>query len=41
LRKDIGKNARLRAEDFFSFDEMMRRYISVYREMVALKRKNG
>jgi len=41
LRKDIGKNARLRVEDFFSFDEMMRRYISVYREMVALKRKNG
>lgn len=41
LREEIGRNARKRVEESFTFDRMMKEYISVYKKTVALKTKNG
>lgn len=40
-REEMGRNAKKRAEESFSFDGMMEAYISVYKKTVALKTKNG
>lgn len=41
LRDEIGRNARKRVEESFSFDGMFREYVSFYKRMFAIKAGNG